>query len=362
MNRFFYRMTLSALTVVALFVCAGSAQATDLSGSHSSVTIHDDSRLTGDVTCTAPLVSCIVFGASHIKLSLNGHTITGPVDPLTNLASCSHPGDSTFGVGIEATDVNDIKIEGPGVIQHFQRWGILLDSFNLATVTDIHVTKVTATRNCWSGMQTIGVSDSHFEENVWANNAVGSNGAACGGICLVSSNKNKVHKSTFYGNGTAAFGSVAFGNVDFGVGLEGTSSGNRIEENQMGGNTNGVLVFSAAHDNVIRHNIIVGNPPAQVSVTFPTATGAGADIHDRHASAGANTFEDNLCLTYLGPGTPPCPNIRKEADEARNRLTSPPDSQKDSSGASTRRVQTSFAIASLLAITFGRFVGSVLGL
>jgi parallel beta-helix repeat protein len=309
---------------------ANVGRAADISGTiGSTLTIFDDSRLVGDVTCTAAVATapCIVFGASNIKLRLNGHTITGPVNPLTNLASCSKPTDSSFGVGLEAIDQNDIQIQGPGVIQHFERWGILVRSVALASVKDIHILKVTANLNCWSGLQIIGVEDSQFEDNVWANNAVGSNGAACGGICLVSSHKNVVHKNTFYGNGTAAFGSAAFGNVDFGIGLEGTSSENRIEENDIGGNTNGILVFATASGNVIRHNVIVGNPPAQVSVDFPSATGAGADIHDRHTSAAdanMNTFEDNFCLTYLGLGNPPCPNIsRGEADVATNRLASP---------------------------------------
>ena len=291
----------------------------ELSGTISStLTIFDDTRLVGDVTCTAAvaIAPCIVFGASHTKLRLNGHTITGPVNPLTSLASCSKPTDSSFGVGLEAIDQNDIQIQGPGAIQHFERWGILVRALTLANVKDIHVIKVTANLNCWSGLQLIGVEDSHFEDNVWANNAVGSNGAACGGICLVSSNNNQIRKNTFNGNGTAAFGSAALGNVDFGIGFEGTSSGNRVEENDIGGNANGVLVFATASGNVIRHNIIVGNPPAQVSADFPGAAAAGADIHDRSATAVANTYEDNFCLTYLGPGTAPCPNIvAKDNDE-----------------------------------------------
>jgi len=86
-----------------------------------------------------------------------------------------------FGVGVEANGRTDVKIEGPGVIQKFERWGILLLSS-----TGVTVRKVTANRNCWSGMQTIGTSDSNFEEDIWINNAAGSNGAACGGICLVN--------------------------------------------------------------------------------------------------------------------------------------------------------------------------------
>jgi len=303
--------------IFAVYATGDGDHEAELSGTISStLTIFDNTRLVGDVTCAVPLVlsganPCIAFGVDHIKLKLNGHTITGPVTPP---AGCSLPVDSMYGVGIEAIDRTDVKIEGPGVIQRFERWGILL---GLTGHPSSHVTvrKVTVYRNCWSGMQTFSTSDSNFEDNVWANNAVGSNGAACGGICLFNSNVNRLHRSTFYGNGTAAFGSAALGNVDFGIGFEGTSSGNRVEENNIGGNVNGVLVFATTSGNVIRHNIIVGNPPAQVSVDFPGAAAAGADIHDRSATAGANTYEDNFCLTYIGPGTAPCPNVVVKGDD-----------------------------------------------
>lgn len=113
-----------ALVVLALSAYAGHAQATDLSGPiTSTVTITQDSRLVGDVTCAVPLTMpganpCIAFGLDHIKLELNGHTITGPVTPPTG---CSLPIDSKFGVGIEANGRTDVKIEGPGVIQKFER-------------------------------------------------------------------------------------------------------------------------------------------------------------------------------------------------------------------------------------------------
>src|SRR5712692_4781711 len=171
--------TILVILFVALFVFAGPAQATDLSGNISmTVTIFDDSKLVGDVTCTVPLSlaganPCIAFGADHIKLRLNGHTITGPVTPPTG---CSLPTDSMYDVGIEAIDRTDVKIEGPGVIQHFERWGILL---GLTGHPSSHVTvrKVAAYRNWWSGMQTFSTSDSNFEEDIWVDNAAGSNGA-----------------------------------------------------------------------------------------------------------------------------------------------------------------------------------------
>jgi parallel beta-helix repeat protein len=325
-NRLFpSRMAFAILAVMALLVCAGRAGATDISGNISTtVTITDNSQLVGDVTCAVPLTvsganPCIAFGADHIQLSLNGHTITGPVDAPTDPASCSFPSDSMFGVGILANGRTGVKIEGPGVVQKFQRWGILLLSSDHVTVRN-----VTATRNCWSGMQTIGTSDSEFEKDIWVNNAAGSHGAACGGICLVNSNDNRMRKSTFYGNGSLDY---ANGNVDFGVGFEGSSSANRVEKNDIGGNTNGIEFFNTSTDNVVRRNIVVGNPAAQVIKSFTASNQQGADIAFRPSFTGANNvFGDNFCLTYVqggGPANAPCPNVITEGvEEAANRLIS----------------------------------------
>jgi hypothetical protein len=184
MNRFLsHRMTLVALAFSALLLCAGRTRATEISGTISAtLTIYDDSELVGDVICAVPLTSpganpCISFGADHIKLRLNGYTITGPVTPPTG---CSLPTDSKYGVGISAIDRTDVKIEGPGIIQHFERWGILVGLTGHPS-TQITVKKVTANRNCWSGMQTFSTSESNFEENVFTSDAGGSNGASCGG-------------------------------------------------------------------------------------------------------------------------------------------------------------------------------------
>ncbi len=358
--------TCFALIAFALFVSAGHAQATDLSGNiTSTITITQDSQLVGDITCAVPLTltganPCIAFGFDHIKLKLNGHTITGPVTPPTG---CSLPSDSKYGVGIEAIDRTDVKIEGPGVIQHFERWGILL---GLTGHPSSHVTvrNVTVYRNCWSGMQTISTSDSNFEEDAWINNAAGSNGAACGGICLSNSNKNVTRKCTFYGNGSLDYETgtpPGPGNVDFGIGFEGTSSGNRVEESDIGGNTNGVAFFNTSSDNLVRRNIILGNPAAQVIKTFTATNQQGADLAFRPNFAGANNkITDNFCLTYLqggGPATAPCPNIRTEGvEEAASPSTIPLDGQKGPNRLITAqpKAQTAFLITPLLPIATKR--------
>jgi parallel beta-helix repeat protein len=103
---------------------------------------------------------------------------------------------------------------------------------------------------------------------------------------------------------------------NFGVGLAGTSKDNLIEKNKIGGNVNGVYIGpSTQGGNVIRRNIITGNPPVQVSETF--GSHVGADIQDLSPS-GANSFEENYCLTYSGAGPAPCPNLsRPEGEKQR---------------------------------------------
>ena len=83
-----------------------------------------------------------------------------------------------------------------------------------------------------------------------------------------------------------------------------------IEENGIGGNINGVQIAPAAIGNLIRRNVIAGNPPVQLSVSFGITT--GMDIRD-FSPPGANTFEENLCITYTGATPPPCRNIPKFA-------------------------------------------------
>ncbi len=118
--------------------------------------------------------------------------------------------------------------------------------------------------------------------------------------------------NTYSGNGSATSITKGASN-NFGVGLVGTSKDNLVERNKIGGNLNGVYIASSTQGgNVIRRNIIAGNPPVQVSLTFGASI--GADIRDLSAP-GANTFVDNRCLTYLGPGPSPCPDVGKPDDE-----------------------------------------------
>ena len=122
--------------------------------------------------------------------------------------------------------------------------------------------------------------------------------------------------NTYYGNGTAYATDPGGNSNNFGVGLVGASDNNLVERNKIGGNLNGVYIDSSGDvGNVIRRNIIAGNPPGQLSLPPPLGFGdtIGKDIQDMSAP-GTNTFEDNFCLTYAGLLSPaPCPSISKPA-------------------------------------------------
>lgn len=157
--------------LVALLVGAGTARATEISGTISStLTIFLDSELVGDVTCTVVGAPCIAFGAPGVKLELNGFTITGRADALTPCAT-SGPGE----IGIDVNTQQDEVIRGPGVVQQFRNLGI-----RLFHSTGTVVKNVTLSSNCLSGIIVTSGSDNELEANVSVRN--GHPLFPCGGI------------------------------------------------------------------------------------------------------------------------------------------------------------------------------------
>jgi hypothetical protein len=305
--------------------------------------ITSDAWLVCDVQCTEVDTPCIQFGKSNIKLSLRGFKLTGPADPpTTNCAALPPAFPPADGIH---SGYDDVVIEGPGLVQRMGRHGIALIGGSLrnpadppdSSVDKAVVKKLTSHQNCYSGVFLAGVTESLVEEVVSVKNAAASAHLTCGGVCITNSNRNRIRRSEFAGNGSAALGRSDFPFCpvtvpsDFGVGLTGTSSGNIIEENGIGGNINGVLVCPNAgtsplvedpklRPNLIRKNVIAGNPPIQVSVSpgvDPAPDPVGADIRD-FSPPGANRFEDNLCITYIGSGPPPCPNITQFSGHQNN--------------------------------------------
>jgi hypothetical protein len=175
MNHFLSRqMTISVFVVLGLLVCGARTQATDISGTISTtVTIFEDSELTGDVTCTVVGAPCIAFGTSNITLRLNGFTMTGRASPPNNCTSFPTPFVPED--GITTAGQSNVAILGPGLVRNFARMGIILPKSS-----QVRVERVTAADNCFSGILVSGTTDSEIARNVSVRN-FGFDGTACGG-------------------------------------------------------------------------------------------------------------------------------------------------------------------------------------
>lgn len=161
--------------IVPLFVLVvrpARTRADEIGGDiHETRIIYEDTDLVDNVACFVHGNPCIKFGASNIKLRLNGFTITGQADPPTNCA----PGPAGED-GIDVIGQQNVAILGPGVVQKFASAGILL-----RTSTKVKVRAVTASDNCFSGIFLAGTTHSDIEKNVSVRNAIGSQNFACGG-------------------------------------------------------------------------------------------------------------------------------------------------------------------------------------
>src|SRR5256885_10361785 len=92
---------------------AGTASALDVSGTISStLTITDNSKLVGDVTCTVVGAACITFGVSGLTLDLNSYNMVGLGDAATGCSGSGTGGEA----GIFANMLENVIIRGPGVV------------------------------------------------------------------------------------------------------------------------------------------------------------------------------------------------------------------------------------------------------
>jgi hypothetical protein len=284
-----------------------------------TVTIVKNTRLMCDTKCETTITPCYQFGAPGIKLDLNGRRVWGPAEPPSN---CEATSTFAEGDGIASFGFSDVVIEGPGLVEKFRRHGIALRGIPNpppsppTPLRNATVKRVTSHHNCFSGIWlALNVRETLVEDVVSVRNASASDFLPCGGLCITNSHNNRIRRSEFAGNGSIVSGlaPVAVPN-DFGVGLVGNSSGNIIEENGIGGNINGILVFPGASANLIRKNVIAGNPAIQVQVGSPAV---GFDIRN-FSPPGANRFEENLCITSFPIGNPPCPNLPQWAGHQNN--------------------------------------------
>ena len=67
-------------------------------------------------------------------------------------------------------------------------------------------------------------------------------------------------------------------------------------------------MVAGVRGNIIRKNLVSGNPPVQVAADHTASS--GVDIKNQ-AAAGANMFEDNVCLTSVNA---PCPTVAPRAN------------------------------------------------
>jgi hypothetical protein len=281
---------LRTLLLFASFLVGASwSQAKDVSGVISStLTITDNSRLVGDVTCTVTGAPCIVMNAPGIVLDLNGYTMTGLGDPQNGCNGSNVANE----IGVFVNAQPNVTIRGLGIVQQFRNSGILINHSANATVTGL-----TTSTNCNSGILLGGgSSDNLIENNISIRN--GNLTSPCGGICLAGAIRAHIRGNRLSGNG------YSDQLANFGVGLPSPAdTGNVIEQNTISANTNGIFIAPGVQGNIFRLNLITGNPALQVALDHPFPGTSGVDILNL-AAAGANSFEGNECLTSVGA---PCP-------------------------------------------------------
>lgn len=164
------------VVTIGIVLSASAAFAEDISGLITATRmLRENSRLVGDVTCTVTGAPCIQFATSHIGLSLNGFTITGPADASTACGGTTATGTET---GINSGGQADVEVRGPGIVQRFRGDGILFNGTLLGKVE-----AVTTTTNCMSGIRVTATSSKiTLGSNVSVRNGSAVAGLSCGGI------------------------------------------------------------------------------------------------------------------------------------------------------------------------------------
>ena len=295
-----HSVLLSGLAVLSI----QATWATNISGTISStLTITQNSQLTGDVTCTVTGNPCIQFGASGIELQLNGHTMTG--NGSRNICTFSAGEDGIFTNG-----QNAVSIEGPGIVRRFRQRGIEV------TGNDSIVKHVTVLSSCLEGIVVAG-HHNIIKDNSIARASVGTNFDASIWVQGTGSHvilHNEISASgAFTGiSGSAPFPAGGGQGIFVGIGGGTPSTNNIIQENNSSGIPGSGLFFTAGSTgNHVVRNQFLGN------LIFD-------DIFDFFNAVGANDYDDNLCeVSRVGPSSInvcEIPNIsgHKNPDEEDN--------------------------------------------
>ena len=167
----------AGLVPLAALVGFGSAPATTdrVSGLITSTyVIVEDTDLAGDVTCDVTGAPCLSFGASGVRLRLNGFSITGKADPVTACGGAVTAAEA----GIATSNQNDVVISGPGLVQRFRQHGVWV-----AGSRDVRVENIVASTNCAAGVFVAANSfGALIEGNVAVRNGATAPGFSCGGV------------------------------------------------------------------------------------------------------------------------------------------------------------------------------------
>jgi hypothetical protein len=161
------------VAVLGVALAPTVVHAEDISGTVlRTLTLSEDTRLVGNITCQVSAGPCIAFGAPNITLNLNGFSITGPTDATTGCGGTNVGSEA----GVNTNGQANIGIRGPGIVQRFRGDGILFIG-----TTKGWVQGVTTSTNCLSGIRVAATASLiSVENNVAVRN--GTPAAACGGI------------------------------------------------------------------------------------------------------------------------------------------------------------------------------------
>jgi hypothetical protein len=285
MNRFL------VCAICAFVAGSGVAKATTVPSTISTtLTITTDSKLTTDVNCAVTVAGtpCIQFGAPGIKLSLNGHTMTG--NGVRGNSFCNNPylGED----GVNTNGKNGVVIQGPGIIRRFNGRGITV-SGSYSTVQG-----VTVISSCYEGIAITPYNNVSPSNDLVENNSIARASLAYLGFnagIWVQGSHHQIFQNEISAGGAlfvSAYPYTSGGAQGIFVGVYGgtPSTNNVIKGNSSSGIPGYGLFFT------------VGSTGNQVSQNQFLGNLAIADIYDTN-TVGQNSYSQNLCeVSQIGPG------------------------------------------------------------
>jgi parallel beta-helix repeat protein len=292
-----YLVSIVALVATAFVVVAPPARAKDISGTiASTLTITDDSKLIGNVTCSVSSGPCISFGASHISLNLNGFIIDNPSFHGTLTGPSILCALTPLAAGIDTNGQSHVKILGPGVVRGFPSpASIFVNGGSNNKITGVTVS--TFSSCIADGIGLLNTSSNDVDKNTFLEVPVHLDSyPGSVGIEILADGSGATSNDNHVENNECIGFSIG---IRIGVGPGASATGNLIENNNVAHNQTGIVIETDATGNSVHKNQVFDNG----------YLGTIIDINDANA-AGANSYHDNLCDVSTGTGAATaCPNI-----------------------------------------------------